>query len=226
MQREAGENRFLVGKLEAENAKDAIALSPEYLQIKAGSRNQAWAWQDVQRLSLQTRKLWLPLIGGTILATLCLIALFTTYKYPWWLMTGSVVGSLLAYYGWQPRPTLVVQENKHHTDFLLSKPAGSLPIYIALANRLAIRYPQDMGRLFLPLERSALQILAQGSSLRITGWQRLYWPEDVRNMGLGIWLDPWDAAVKFSFEINNNGRLIAYCTEEIRADSVAEFSWH
>lgn len=109
-------------------------------------KSRAFSLAYVERLSLEHRKLWLPLIGGGILASLCLLALFHTFNMPYRLLSGVAVGLFGLWWGYRGNTALVVYEQRHHTDYLLRKPFQALPVFIAFSNLIIRRYPQPLGQ--------------------------------------------------------------------------------
>ncbi len=147
---------YLIRQGDAENQ---AMLSENSLQIKHRGKSRAFSLQYVQRLALEHRKLWLPLIGGGIVASLCLLALLHTFTMPYRLLTGAAIGLLGVWWGYRGSMALVVYEQRHHSDFLIARTEASLPVFIAFANRYIRRYPQ-------PLEQYCVR-------LSLEEWQQL-----------------------------------------------------
>ena len=210
--------------LENDSSGAKIMLSQEYLQVKHGNQHRAWSWEHISKLALETRKLWFPLIAGGIVATLCFVALFTTYKYPWWFMTGTVIGTLAAYYGWQNRTTLVVHEPKHHTDFILANANEELDIAVLLANRIAIRYPQPIGEVRLPVSEANIGYIQEFAQLELKDKTRLYWPEERLPEGsVAVLLHPLDRELALTFEVLPNQKLRPYISGKIEFTQQPQF---
>ncbi|AHM59988.1 hypothetical protein D770_08625 [Flammeovirgaceae bacterium 311] len=133
------------------DAANQALLSEHALQIKHRGKSRAFSLQYVERLSLEHRKLWLPLIGGAIVASLCLLALLHTFTMPYRLLSGAAIGLLGVWWGYRGSMALVVYEQRNHTDFLLSRVAQPVPVFLAFANRLIRRYPQPLGNYCISL---------------------------------------------------------------------------
>lgn len=127
------------------DSNNRMLLRERSLQVYYRGKGRAFALEYVQQLALEHRKLWLPLIGGGILASLCLLALLKTYNIPYRLLAGAAIGLLSCWWGYRGSMALVVYEQRHHTDFLIPAPAQSLQVFVAFANRLIRQYPQPLG---------------------------------------------------------------------------------
>lgn len=136
-----------------------VLLSERTLQIHHRGKSRAFSLEYIQRIALEHRKLWLPLIGGGIVASLCLLALLHTFTMPYRLLTGAAIGIFAMWWGYRGNMALVVYEQRHHTDFLIPKVEQSLPVFIAFANRFIRRYP-------LPLQDYCV-------SLSLPEWQQI-----------------------------------------------------
>lgn len=151
---------------EGDNA-NRLLLTPQALQVYYRAKGRAFSLEYIQYLALEHRKLWLPLIGGGILASLCFLALLHTFNMPYRLLAGGALGLLGVWWGYRGSMALVVHEQRHHTDFLIRHPAAALPVFIAFANRLIRRYPEPLGNYCIALSAAEWQQLQQARTIEI-----------------------------------------------------------
>jgi hypothetical protein len=146
------------------DARNLLQLTDGALHITYRGRHRAFSLAYVQQLALEHRKLWLPLIGGGILASLCLLALLQTFSMPLRLLSGVMAGFLLMWWGLRGSGALVVYEQRNRTDFLLPVENKSLPLFVAFTNRLIRRYPAPLGHYcFLASEQEVQQLQGRGA---------------------------------------------------------------
>ncbi len=176
------------------DANNQVMLSENALQIKHRGKNRAFSLQYVQRLALEHRKLWLPLIGGAIVASLCLLALLHTFTMPYRLLTGAAIGLLGVWWGYRGSMALVVYEQRHHSDFLITRVEESLPVFIAFANRIIRRYPQ-------PLEHYCVALsLQEWQQLNMHGYLTLNKPRLCVQQEMALHLNPGSEAAWAVFD--------------------------
>ncbi len=167
---------------------NSLLLSDQSLQVYYHNKGRAFGLEYVQYLALEHRKLWLPLIGGGILASLCFLALLKTFSMPYQLLTGAAVGLLGVWWGYMGTMALVVYEQRHHTDFLVRYPSDTLPVFIAFANRVIRRYPEPLGAYCVALAPDEWQQLQKNSKLELVS-PRQCLPQDIaqrQNAGTGL----------------------------------------
>lgn len=168
-----------VSGLEKEgDPQNRLLLTEQSLQIQYRGRSRAFSLEYLERIALEHRKLWLPLIGGGILASLCLLALLETFNMPYRLLAGAAIGILGVWWGYRGSMALVVYEQRHHTDFLLRDVAPSLAIFIAFSNRIIYRYPQSLGLYCIALQEQEWQQLQEQGAL-VLGQPLLAIPEEI-----------------------------------------------
>lgn len=160
------------------DSANRLLLTPQALQVYYRARGRAFSLEYIQHLALEHRKLWLPLIGGGILASLCFLALLHTFNMPYRLLAGGALGLLGVWWGYRGSMALVVYEQRHHTDFLIGHPAEGLPVFIAFANRLIKRYPQGLGNYCIVLTAAEWKQLQQARTL-VLDMPRLSIPQQV-----------------------------------------------
>lgn len=205
-----------VSDLEEQNSKSKrLLLTAQSLQVYYRGKGRAFSLEYLERLSLEHRKLWLPLIGGGILASLCLLALLHTFNMPYRLLAGAVIGAFGIWWGYRGSTALVVYEQRHHTDFLLRQPAGSLPLFIAFANRIIRRYPQPLGEFCIRLSSQEWQQLSESGTLHLDKARRCEPPEIAvrQNPGTeeGHWFafDPYSMGPRLQWSLNGQ-ELVAH----------------
>lgn len=147
--------------------RNVLQLTENALHITYRGKNRAFSLAYVQQLSLEHRKLWLPLIAGGIMSSLSLLALLHTFTMPFRLLAIALAGLVLMWWGYRGSMALVVYEQRHHNDFLLASPGPSLQLFIAFANRLIRRYPQPMGNYSLHVSVAEWQQLQQRGVLEL-----------------------------------------------------------
>lgn len=151
------------------NEKNRILLTDQSLQLHYRARSRAFSLAYIERIALEHRKLWLPLLGGGILTCFCLLALMHTFNMPYRLMGGAALGAFGMWWGIRGSMALVVYEQRqHHTDFLISHVSKSLPTFIAFANKLIRHYPQSLGEYCVTLSLEEWGRLQQMGSLTLT----------------------------------------------------------
>ncbi len=155
-----------VSALEKEgDSQNRALLTEQSLHLYFRGKGRAFSLEYLQRLALEHRKLWFPLIGGGILASLCLLTLLHTFTIPYRLLAGATLGVLGMWWGYRGSMALVVYEANHHTDFLLREVAQNLPIFLAFSNRIIRRYPHSLGTYSIQISEEQWQQLQQHGSL-------------------------------------------------------------
>ncbi|EMR01584.1 hypothetical protein [Cesiribacter andamanensis] len=207
--------------------RNVLQLTEGALHIVYRGRNRAFSLAYIQQLALEHRKLWLPLIGGGILASLCLLALFQTFSMPFRLLSGVMAGLLLIWWGYRGSMALVVYEQRHHTDFLLPAQNKGLALFVAFANRLIRRYPEPLEQYCLPLSAVEWQQLQQEGVLELVQARDCQPRERLRYLpaaGLEYWLafDPLRMGGRLRWSLQGQ-ELLAQLQGRIARQEVEEF---
>lgn len=169
---------------EKSDGNNRILLTERSLQVYYRGKSRAFGLEYVQRLNIEHRKLWLPLLGGGILASLCLLALLQTFTIPYRLMAGIAVGLFGFWWGYRGSLALVVYEQRHHTDFLLPKLTEPLSVFVAFANRLIRQYPRPLGNYCMQLSGQEWALLQQQGFLLLAQPRNCEPEEEVHQKGL------------------------------------------
>lgn len=188
------------------NTQNRALLTEQALQVYYRGKGRAFSLAYVERLALEHRKLWLPLIGGGILACLCLLALMQTFNMPYRLLTGATIGAVGVWWGIRGSMALVVYEQRHHNDFLLSYVNKSLPTFIAFANRVIRRYPTPLGNYWLAVSLQEWAQLQQEGTLTLTAPKTCEPEEQASRKHLGpqeLWLaiDPLEVGPRLRWTL-------------------------
>jgi hypothetical protein len=204
-----------------------LQLTDGALHITYRGRHRAFSLAYVQQLALEHRKLWLPLIGGGILASLCLLALLQTFSMPFRLLSGVMAGFLLMWWGFRGSGALVVYEQRNRTDFLLPAENKSLPLFVAFTNRLIRRYPAPLGHYsFLASEQEVQELQRKGAL--VLEEARLCHPRDslggITPTGSGYWLvfDPLRLGSRLHWSLRGQ-ELQAHVQGRLAKQEIEEF---
>lgn len=204
--------------------RNVLSLTENALHITYKGKHRAFSLAYLQEVALEHRKLWLPLIGGGILSSLCLLALLHTFSIPFRLLGGAAAGLLMMWWGYRGSMALVVYESRHHTDFLLNSAHQPLELFIAFANRLIRRYPQPMGNYCLELSFQEWQELQEQGQLqleeaRICIPEELSWRQPTGSDKYWLCFDPLRMGNRLQWSMRGK-ELEAYIQGPLRRNEV------
>lgn len=116
---------------------NCLLLSTSSLTVIRKGKEKKYALTPLLRLEINHRLLLGPLVGGGLLCSISLIALFTLNEWPMLLLILAMGGLLLIYYGFSGVPVLTLKEDKIRYDIVLSGLNEALPAFVRFFNRLA-----------------------------------------------------------------------------------------
>ncbi len=107
-----------------------LILGSDVLYVVANQKITAFALQDIQDIFLSMRRWLVPLSAGGILASFCLLAIFTTLLNPWLLLTGVVAGLATFYVGFTQHASLAIIFRQTRYDFSIPAFSANLQAFI------------------------------------------------------------------------------------------------
>lgn len=117
--------------LKRENdARHMLILGSAILYVVANQKITAFALQDIQDIFLSKRRWLVPLSAGGIVASFCLLAIFTTLLNPWLLLTGVVAGLAVFYVGFTQHASLAIIFRQTRYDFSIPAFSANLQAFI------------------------------------------------------------------------------------------------
>ena len=122
----------------ADDKHNRCWLTAKHLVVVFRGRKHAFELGHIQRIALEQRRAWLPLIIGGIVAPLSLIALLLNLYDPWVLLYIFLPSLLLLYLGWLPYSVMAVHDAVKPHDFRLPSVSSNLRAFIRFANRMAL----------------------------------------------------------------------------------------
>lgn len=101
-----------------------------------GEKRREFDFSKVTRLSLNRRKLLLPLVLGGILVPLLLVGLFAAGSRPQLLLLLLFPSSLLFYLGWEGQEVLTVTGLRREADVQIHRSSHHIRAFVAFVNSL------------------------------------------------------------------------------------------
>lgn len=119
-------------------------LTDQNLVIILDHKENEFNLKDIQKITLESRFIMLPLLLGGIVMPFSLLALFTIDADPWIMMTLFVLGGLGFYQGWLGHPVITVTlMSKISQDLKIRYVSEPLRAFIKFANEVIKRGPVD-----------------------------------------------------------------------------------
>lgn len=109
-------------------------LTEKSLVITRKGKTASFLLPEVTCLSLNSRKMMLPLIAGGIFAPLSILAIDKNLFEPWAILTWLILNLFLFYFGWMGYSVLTVEHNGIHQDFPVKYPGENLKAFIKFVN--------------------------------------------------------------------------------------------
>ena len=121
--------------LEKENDKNnRCLLSEDFLTIVRKGRATTLDLKDIRYLSLESRKMMLPLIAGGAFSSLSVIAIAKGLFNPWGILIWLMINLSLFYFGWVGYHVLSIGLQGFHRDFPLRSRGKNLNAFIVFTN--------------------------------------------------------------------------------------------
>jgi len=119
-----------------EEGNDAhkITLSDQRLIVVKSNKSHKFTRDEVKKLEINHRILLLPIIGGGIIASLSLLAIFEAYQSVFFLLTIFMTSLLLFYYGWQGELVVTIITRIKDFDFKIAGKTDNLEAFINFTN--------------------------------------------------------------------------------------------
>lgn len=122
------------------DSSNQCLLSESTLTITRKRKTTSYALDEIEYLSINSRKMMLPLITGGIFVPLSIIAIAKNIFAPWGILSWLMLNLLLFYFGWLGYSVLTVQLKSLSHDFPIKVKGANLKAFIHFTNEY-IRFP-------------------------------------------------------------------------------------
>lgn len=199
--------------LHADDEQNRCWLTNQHLYVKTKGKIKRFDLERIQRLSVEQRRWWFPVVAGGILAPLSLVAILLNLYNPWWLISLLVGSMLLWYWGASQHMVLAVYQPHHRQDVSLSTVTPNLAAFVQFTNRFL---HQGLQRIYVQAEPNAWQSAQQSGryvpdALQKNGFISAYSPDQLEKVPASTvaWLevDPLKVASPIRYE-NEGGQLV------------------
>lgn len=143
---------------QANDEQNCLWLTKEHLYVKEKGKLRRFDLERVQRLGVEHRRWWFPVVAGGILAPLSLVAILLNLYNPWWLISLLMGAMLLWYWGATRHAVLAIHQHHHRQDIPLSVVTQNLQAFIRFTNRYLRR---GLLSLYIQAEPSDWQMAQQ-----------------------------------------------------------------
>lgn len=127
--------------LERENDNNNRCLLTENaLIITRKGKTTQYSTSEIALLSINRRKMMLPLIVGGIFSPLSIIAIAKNLFVPWAILSWLMLNLILFYFGWQGYNVLTVELHGLHHDFPIKVRGNNLVAFVDFVNEY-VRQP-------------------------------------------------------------------------------------
>lgn len=120
-------------------------LTQSNLFITRKGKTTQYPLSEIRLLSINRRKMMLPLIAGGIFAPLSVIAIAKNLFVPWAILSWLLLNLLLLYFGWQGYSVLTVELHGTHHDFPIKFRGSNLYAFADFVNEY-VRQPPGKSR--------------------------------------------------------------------------------
>lgn len=120
-------------------------LTESTLFITRKGRTTQYPVSEIALLSINRRKMMLPLIMGGIFSPLSVIAIVKNLFVPWAILSWFLLNLLLLYFGWQGNSVLTVELHGTHHDFPINSRGNNLYAFVDFVNEY-VRQPAGSSR--------------------------------------------------------------------------------
>ncbi len=193
---------------QANDEQNRLWLTEEYLYVKAKGNLRRFDLERIQRLGVEHRRWWFPVVAGGILAPLSLVAILLNLYNPWWLISLLVGAMLLWYWGATRHAVLAIHQHHHRQDIPLSVVTQNVQAFIRFTNRYL---RQGLRSLYIQAEPDAWQMAQQKGYyapdvLQKKGFVSAYTelPKVAVDNELWLAVDPSDLAQPIQYQTEGN----------------------
>lgn len=120
-------------------------LTESALFITRKGKTTQYSVAEIALLSINRRKMMLPLIMGGIFSPLSVIAIVKNLFVPWTILSWLLFNLLLLYFGWQGYSVLTVELQGSHHDFPIKSRGNNLYAFVDFVNEY-VRQPAGKSR--------------------------------------------------------------------------------
>ncbi|MEQ9443749.1 MAG: DUF952 domain-containing protein [Cyclobacteriaceae bacterium] len=140
--------------LQADDERNRCWLTNQHFYVQAKGKTRRFDLERIQRLAIEQRRWWFPVVAGGILAPLSLLAILLNLYNPWWLISLLVGSMLLWYWGASQHMVLAIHQPHHRQDIPLLNVTGNLREFVQFTNRFL---RQGLPQLYVRAEPAAWQ---------------------------------------------------------------------
>ena len=121
--------------LQENDDRNRIWLTEEHFYVQVKGKIRRFDLERIQRVAIEKRRWWFPVVAGGILAPLSLLAILLNLYNPWWLISLLVGSMLLWYWGATQHQVLAIHQYHHRQDIPLIMVSQNLHAFIRFTNR-------------------------------------------------------------------------------------------
>lgn len=114
-------------------------LTETALFITRKGKTTRYPIAEIALLSINRRKMMLPLITGGIFSPLSVLAIVKNLFVPWAILSWLLLNLLLLYFGWQGYSVLTVELHGIHHDFPIRSRGNNLYAFVDFVNEYVIQ---------------------------------------------------------------------------------------
>lgn len=129
------ESLIAICYLEKENDKNnRCLLSEDFLIIVRKGKITTMELSYIRSLSIESRKMMLPLIAGGVFSSLSVIAIAKGLFNPWIILIWFMLNLALFYWGWIGHGALTIELQGFHQDFPIRHKGKNLKAFVIFTN--------------------------------------------------------------------------------------------
>ncbi|WKN41610.1 DUF952 domain-containing protein [Tunicatimonas pelagia] len=121
--------------LQENDEQNRLWLTEEHFYVQVRGKLRRFDIERIQRVAIENRRWWFPVVAGGILAPLSLLAILLNLYNPWWLISLLVGSMLLWYWGATQHQVLAIHQHHHRQDIALTLVSQNLREFIKFTNR-------------------------------------------------------------------------------------------
>nr|WKN38751.1 DUF952 domain-containing protein [Tunicatimonas sp. TK19036] len=179
-----------------EDERNRSWLTNQHFYVKSKGKLKRFDLERIQRLAIEQRRWWFPVVAGGILAPLSLLAILLNLYNPWWLISLLVGSMLLWYWGASQHMVLAIHQHHHRQDISLPAATPNLEAFVQFTNRFLRRSSQH---LYIQVEPEAWQRALQTGVYRpmtlqqngfIPAYSSLHTKNEISSTQQWVMIDP------------------------------------
>jgi len=200
--------------------KNQCYLSKKTLFVRYRNRLESFELSSISDIQFKHKLLLFPLIAGGIIAPLCFLALLKGIGNPWLILSGLVLGLLMAYYGYEGSPTLSITTRVKEFDFFIKNPTPNLFAFSKYARQIFKNGEKGSLFYFEPTNEQ-LNSLENQSTISFEKETTLLYLDETKPEQQYLAVDPLEVPSNFRL-INKENKVIPIIQGQISSEYIID----